>query len=159
MHSRVTRNNTPGLIPAPTVTASSEGGNISKAPPRLATSEGEESSIETDVPNIWYDQPREKRRKVSTGNTKPPRRSRRFTKEQNERLDVVDEAAQEVEHEQVSKQFMEEKTNFGLGLTPKRVTRSSVKEPIKRKAYTPAPPPRSPQLISQEALNAFATGQ
>jgi hypothetical protein len=37
VHSRVTRNNTPGLIPAPTVTASSEGGNISKAPPQLAT--------------------------------------------------------------------------------------------------------------------------
>ena len=106
--------NTPGLIPAPTVTASSEGGNNSKVSPQSATSEGEKSSIETEVPSIWYDQPREKRRKVSTGNTKPPRRSRRFTKEQNERFDVVDEA--------VSEQFMEEKTNFGLGLTPKRVT-------------------------------------
>ena len=74
------------------------------------------------MPSIWYDQPREKRSKVSTGNTKPPRRSRRFTKEQHETLDAVDEAAPEIEDEQVSEQFMEEKTNFGLGLTPKRVT-------------------------------------
>ena len=55
----------------------------------MVTSEGEKWQATEETTNEWYDQPREKRRHATTEKAKPLRRSRRFTKEQNARLDKL----------------------------------------------------------------------
>ena len=51
----------------------------------------------------------------------------------------------------------EDQPNLGLGLKPqKRSTRSNNNEATKQKSFTPSPPSRSPRIISQKDLNAFA---
>ena len=120
VHSRVTRNNTPGLIAEKSIEARSEGERNKKNSPQLATSEGEESNLAPKDPSTWYAQPREKRRCVTEEKTKPTRRSKRFTKEQNTRMDAVDTMAKEVEDVREQESFIVEGTNFELGMTPHR---------------------------------------
>ena len=92
-------------------------------------------------------------------NNKTNKEIQTLQKEQNARLDVVDATAKEVKKLHPEESFIVEEKKFGLGLTSqKRTTRSNAKQTIKRRAYMLIPPSRSPRLISQEALNAFAYG-
>ena len=112
MHSRVTRNNTLGLLPERSISARSEGERNNKNYSQLVTSEGEELSPTPKEPSTWYNQPREKRRCATNEITKPTRISERFTKENNARLDAVDATVKEVEEAQEQESFFVEDMNF-----------------------------------------------
>ena len=55
----------------------------------MATVDGEKLRATKKITNDWYNQPREKRRRAITEEAKPIRRSKRFNKEQNTRLDKL----------------------------------------------------------------------
>ena len=74
VHARVTRNNTPGMLPKASERASSEGGSIEKNSDLLATLEGEKLEPTEVAKSSWYDQPREKRVCVTKDKAKPVRR-------------------------------------------------------------------------------------
>ena len=78
------------------------------------------------------------------------RRPKQFTSEQNERLNKFEIIEKEEEVEPT------EQPSFGLGLKKRGITRSSNNLANQEREFTPGPPSRSPRIISQEALNAWA---
>ena len=83
---------------------------------------------------------------------KPLRRLKRFTPEQNERLNKLEIIEEETEIETT------EQPSFGLGLKKRRIARSSNSLANQEREFTPGLPSRSPRIISQEALNAWTYG-
>ena len=141
VHIRVTRNNTPGMLPKASQQARSKGEHNNENSMKLATSEGEKLEATEVIASNWYKKPREKRGHVTKENAKPARRLKIFTPEQNAQLNKV-----EIIGEKAS---AAEQPNFGLGLQNKRITRSNNSQAKQHRGFTPAPPSRSPRIISQ----------
>ena len=122
----------------------------------MATSEGEKLEATEEIVSHWYDQQRGKRRCTTKEKAYPLRRSKRFTPEQNARLDKLEIVEAIQDKEEAAKG---EQSNFGLRLKKQtRNTGSNSNQTKQQRAFTPALPLRSPRIISQEALNAFAHG-
>jgi hypothetical protein len=97
------------MLPEVSEKARSEVERVNENSKRVATSEGEKLKAVRAIRSDWYDQPQEKRVRVTKEEAKPLRRSKRFTPEQNERLDkleIIEEEAEEIEPK--------EQQNFGL---------------------------------------------
>ena len=175
VHLRNTRNNIPGRLPTSeggqarvtqaTPLASSEGDKAIPDPTKenmdIATSEGEDGEIKSS----WYNNDREKRiqRKKSV------RRSPRFSKQQNERLDKIEKVTTTMSGAERDKEENEVQPIYGLGTQKKHILNKDsviIEEedqheehhgpPREKMGFTKGPRSISPRFITQEALNAFA---
>ena len=71
------------MLPKVDEKACSEGERVDKNSKKMATSEGEKLKATKVIESDWYNQPREKRVRVTKKKATPLRRSKRFTPEQN----------------------------------------------------------------------------
>ena len=78
------------MLPTTSSQLCSEGEHNEKKSKGLATPEGEKLEATEGIASDWYEQQREKRKQVTKQKTKPLKRSRIFTPEQNERLDKLE---------------------------------------------------------------------
>ena len=85
----------------------------------LTTSEVEKLEAIEVISSDWYDKPREERGLVTKEKARPARWPKRFTPEQNARLNKVEIIEEEEEASTT------EQPNFGLGLQKKRITISN----------------------------------
>ena len=127
VHLRNTRNNIPGRLPTSeggqarvtqaTPLASSEGGtaepNQTNENEELATSEGEDGEVQSN----WYNSDREKRKQRK----KSVRRSPRFSKQQQERLDKIEDMTTTITGAERDKEEDEVQPIYGLGIQKKHI--------------------------------------
>ena len=105
VHSRVTRNNTPKMLPESREEARSKGERNDENSRELATSEGEKLETTEVMASDWCDQPQEKRRSVTKKKSKLLWRSKRFAPEQNvwlDKLEIIEEEEEASATEQPS---------------------------------------------------------
>ena len=175
VHLRNTRSNIPGRLPTSeggqarvtqaTPLASSEGGTAepkqTNENEELATSEGEDGELQSS----WYSKDREKR----TQRKNNVRRSPRFSKQQNERLDRIEKVTTTISGTERDKEEDEVQPIYGLGIQKQHILNKDsviIEEedqheeyhgpPREKMGFTKGPRSISPRFITQEALNAFA---
>ena len=131
VHLKNTRNNNPGRLSTSeggqarntqaTPMPSSEGGqatpNPTKANMDKATSEGEDGDIQSN----WYNNEREKITQSGKPMKKRLRRSPRFTKEQHERLDNIENMTTTIRGVEKDREENEVRTIYGLGVQKKPI--------------------------------------
>ena len=112
----------------------------------MATSEGEKLEATEEIVGDWYDQQRGKRRRATKEKAYLLRRSKRFTLEQNTRLDKLEIVEAIQDKEEAAKG---EQSNFGLRLKKQtRNTGSNSNQTKQQRAFTSAPPSLSPRIIT-----------